>query len=282
MRFIEHGVAALLMTFGCAALPADKGPEEDAPIDDASDSFRSPIDQGELTFAAAQSAELTDTEAFHAWTFELDGSAATHLLTAPIEPGDEVDTMLYLYREGPRGWGSPIARNDDTEGSLFSAIPIRLEPGRYRVLVKGYDRTTRGRFRLTAYCDGRGCPMDTGCLFGETFEDLHGVDALEVRDAETITSSTQLTSPVERSQIVSAVQRSFRSVRTPSQAISAVDGGRVERLWLEDTRGPRSFVVYELAKEGSSFGAIFETSGTRSVATITWGVITDCSIRPHP
>ena len=66
---------------------------------------------------------------------------------------------MYLYRQGDRGWGRYIARNDDTWGiGYFSRIEESLGAGVYRVLIKGYSRWTEGPFALDATCDGAGCP----------------------------------------------------------------------------------------------------------------------------
>ena len=180
----------ILLVVGCAPVGAiDKGPEEDAPLDGALDSFRSPTDHGPLVLGSSVTAEITAAEAFHAWTFELTGEAAVTLRTGPGESGRVVDTMLYLYREGPRGWGSYLVRNDDHGGTLFSAISRTLPGGRYRALVKGYDRLSRGPFTLVAECAGAGCPAATeGCLFGATFGDVGTVNGVVIGNQDTITS----------------------------------------------------------------------------------------------
>ncbi|HJL28772.1 MAG TPA: DVUA0089 family protein, partial [Polyangiaceae bacterium LLY-WYZ-15_(1-7)] len=153
--------AVLLAGLGlqaCAAQPAAKGDEEAAPLMGALDSFRSPTLQGELPFGEPAPAAIRDDARFHAWDFALDGAASVRLVTGPVDGGGETDTVVYLYREGPRGWGSTIAKNDDAPGTFFSDLAVELEAGTYRVLVKGYSRWTRGPFELLGLCEGAGCP----------------------------------------------------------------------------------------------------------------------------
>ena len=136
-----------LLAPACMASPeaADKGVEEDVPLDGKLDSFRNPTDHGRIGFDRPEVAELTADAGFHAWTFNLEAEADVLLRTDLAMPGGRnVDTVLYLYREGSRGFGRAITSNDDAPGTLFSAVSRRLEAGRYRVLVKGYTQRTDG------------------------------------------------------------------------------------------------------------------------------------------
>ena len=135
----------------------DPGPEELAPVDGKADSFRNPTEHGDLRFGNASTASITDEEMFHSWTFELTGDADVSL--AIQDAAQNLDTVMYLYRRdaGSELWGSYIARNDDANGSMLSAIEKSLNAGQYRVLIKGYKEYHRGRFSLVASCDGRGC-----------------------------------------------------------------------------------------------------------------------------
>lgn len=81
--------------------------------------------------------------------------------------GADVDTVRYLHREGATGWGRALTSNDDSVGSLFSAISRNLVAGQYRVLVKGYVRPsssqkrvcsrTRGVSTSARYCASHWC-----------------------------------------------------------------------------------------------------------------------------
>jgi hypothetical protein len=268
-----------LLAMACAA-PVAKDPElaeEDAPIDGAFDSLRSPTDHGALTLAMTTAAEITRDERVHAWTFELFGQASVAVATEEDTDGTEVDTVLYLYREGPRGWGRYIARNDDANG-LFSALSRSLDVGRYRVAVKGYDGLVRGPFLLSSDCSGVGCPSATAsCLFGTSFSEL-GTGRVEVLGRDELRAASPL-DPVQEQQVVLAVQQSSHTdVSTPAEAFERVDQNVIQRLWLLDAEGQRAFVAYEYGAGDSSYGAIFVRASTTIVARIHDGDLEDCSV----
>ena len=143
---------------GCMEDAADKGPEDAVPTDGKLDSFARPTDHGAIGFATNAEATLTPAGKYHTWTFALTGAAQVHLYTHPsLTSRQMVDTVLYLYKRGPNGWGSYVARNDDDGTNIFSSLVRDLGAGEYRLLVKGYAAGTRGPFAVTAECTGAGC-----------------------------------------------------------------------------------------------------------------------------
>src|SRR5690242_8547509 len=108
-------LCAFLVLSACAADEAGKGPEAGTELlgdDGKADSHQNPTDHGQLSFGVAQKASLAASAGFHAWQFEVYGDAHIVASTGPQKPkGKELDTVLYLYRQGPNGWGSYIARN---------------------------------------------------------------------------------------------------------------------------------------------------------------------------
>src|SRR5690349_9430990 len=108
-----------------------KGPE-DAPLGDLEDldpakddSFQNPTEHGALAYDVAARATLSRTARFHAWEFDvlLPGQTPTAIALGPqTASGATVDTVVYLYKRQANGrWGSYIAKNDDANGSLWSA-----------------------------------------------------------------------------------------------------------------------------------------------------------------
>jgi hypothetical protein len=153
---------------GCAAVPEfDKGNADPAPIEGAADSALTVIDHGSLVFSTSSTGTLGPAGQVHAWTFELFGPATLAIRTLPPREGaPEVDTILSVFRQTDGGWGEPIFTNDDSSGTLWSAISSSLEAGTYRVLVRGYRRTATGDFGLIAECEGAGCESQldaSGC-----------------------------------------------------------------------------------------------------------------------
>jgi hypothetical protein len=139
-----------------------KGPEDDAlgsyeDNDAKADSFRNPTEHGELLFGVPQSAALTDDSGFHSWDFELSDDALVSLETL-ISPN--LDTVMYLYKWNPdaMSYGRFKFKNDDANANtVASALVKSLDAGRYRVLVKGFKRSLRGSFDVSANCEGPGC-----------------------------------------------------------------------------------------------------------------------------
>lgn len=255
------------------------GEEEEAPVDGAFDSFRNPTDLGELRLGESTRGELTRDARYLAWTFELNGDAEVSLSTGDAGAG-EVDTVAYLYREGERGWGRYIARNDDADGSLFSRITRSLGAGRYRILVKGYSTRTVGAFALASICEGPGCPVTvepTACLFGASFGELE--TRVNVTNRQTLNAAWPFIDS-QRAQIVIALQQSSHTdVTTVEEAFMRVDGGVIETWWLYDEAGARSFTAFTYGAGDNLYGAIFFGQTTTLVASIRDGFYEGCTVR---
>jgi len=156
-------LALTLLGSGCAPLDLDKTSESDQldidPDDVRADSLLNPLDHGELSFEAPNAAQI-GPQRYHAWQFTLTGEANLELRTAAADAaGPEVDTVLALYRRRADGrWGAAIARNDDDGGRLWSRVALLASDGEYRVIVRGYARSTTGPFAVLGACAGEGCP----------------------------------------------------------------------------------------------------------------------------
>jgi len=152
-----------LLGAACAPVGLDKTSEADqldVDLDDVpADSLLRPLDHGELSFEAPNAAQI-GPQRYHAWQFTLTGEASVEVRTAPAAPGGpDVDTVLALYRRRADGrWGAAIARNDDHDTSVWSRVELGLTEGEYRVIVRGYARTTTGPIAVLGACAGAGCP----------------------------------------------------------------------------------------------------------------------------
>ncbi|MFN0248820.1 MAG: hypothetical protein ACKV2T_18165 [Kofleriaceae bacterium] len=253
------GLAVVLAVAGCLGSSDDKGTEEPLPDESAADSFRSPTEQGGIEFGVPAIARLTAAERYHAWTFELSGSARVDMTTSYAVLGQHrVDTVLYLYKEGTTGWGSYVARNDDYGSTVYSQLVRELGAGRYRVLVKGYAATTRGRFKLTTNCTGEGCVAT--CLFGDTPTEMLGAGFSSLSFTR-IESASGLSAALQE-QVVAAARLADSTVMTPAAAIAL--GGFVERSEIiRDVTGtPYALITVPV---GGTTGALFR-GGTTTVA----------------
>ncbi|MDX2088705.1 MAG: hypothetical protein SFX73_12690 [Kofleriaceae bacterium] len=258
----------------------EKGPEEELPEDGKDDSFYRPTDHGALELGVPVTSAITDAEKFHAWTFELDGDASIDLVTSYAVRGQRrTDTVLYLYKEGPNGWGSYIARNDDYGSTTYSRIQRTLTAGRYRALVKGHLASTRGRFALTASCDGAGCAG--GCLFGETYNDVATAPGVQTLNANQITAATLgwLSGEAQQMLVRAVQQSSHTDVTTPEEALSRVDQGVVNVTWLYEDAAQRSFLAFEYGAGDNSYGAIFEKESEAMVSSIHDGDLLQCTVQ---
>lgn len=282
-------IALAASPLAAACLAEDKGEEEALPEalpeDGKDDSFRKPTEKGPLAWGEPGFSELTATERYHAWTFELSGDARVDLTTSYAVRGQRrVDTVLYLYKEGPTGWGSYSARNDDYGDTLYSKLVRDLGPGRYRALVKGYAATTMGRFRLTGTCEGAGCappaPPAGACLFGDVYGDLFDHGLLQILNQNEITiDRLSWLGPDDQARLVVAVQQSAHTdVTTPAEALGRVDQGVVNVTWLAEPAARRSFVAFEYGAGDNSYGAIFDKVSGALVARIQDGDLVDCAV----
>jgi hypothetical protein len=277
---MSAGLTALCFASAChspdepSATGTRDGPNESV------DALRTVHEHGALAFPSWTPTTLSQAEPVHAWTFELSAAASIALRTEASSEGD-VDTVLSLYREGPRGWGPAIARNDDVADSVLSALSRRLKAGRYRVVAKGYDARSIGTFILASECDGAGCPRSAPeCLFGASFYELVHGEGREVTIAseEQITSAAQLHEDIARSQLVLAVQQSSHTdVATAAEALARVDQQTVRRLLLVDLSGERTYTAYEYGAGDNSYGAIFVEGTLDIAASIHDGDFLNCT-----
>ena len=281
-------IGAIAVGFGLGSCAVDdKGTEsyvsgDDLEAEGKDDSFRSPTYVGPLAWDEPNLSEITATEQYLAWTFELSAEAQVELTTGYAVRGQRrVDTVLYLYKEGPTGWGANIARNDDYGSTVYSQLSRNLGPGRYRALVKGYASSTRGRFKLVGTCEGAGCaPAVASCLFGETYRDLFDQPGLVIDNQNEITATTlDRLGPDDQQRLVVAVQQSSHTdVTTPLEAIGRVDQGLVNVTWFRDATGRRSFIAFEYGAGDNSYGAIFDRITGVLEARIGDGDLGGCSI----
>jgi len=205
--------------------------EADTPLDGAFESFRAPIDHGEVTFGAIQTATFTPDDEAHTWTFAVTDTVAIDAFTDLVPKHSGVDTVLYLYEKSPDGWGSYIARDDDDGRLEWSSIEGSLGAGDYRVLVKGYSSSEHGGFELEVDCTGAGCARSTNCLFGASAAAIQTLDQLAV-------TTTTFTSPVgidelDRGRVVLALHESIDTeVATIDDAFAAVDDQMIQLIEL--------------------------------------------------
>jgi hypothetical protein len=150
---------------GCAG-DEGKGEEENIfdQYEEKADSFRQPTEHGQLVFGLSQDVELTEDHLYHAWDFTLAEQASVSIETVLVTAN--LDTVMYLYRFNPETerFGRYIARNDDADSdTVASRISRDLEAGDYRILVKGFKTSFRGRFQVEATCEGAGCAASGDC-----------------------------------------------------------------------------------------------------------------------
>ncbi len=292
MRRVLSASISLLFTasaFG-ACITDDKGDEDDelGAFDDIGkgDTLRTPTDHGAVTAGTPATSRLTAANGFHAWDFTVYGAAAAPV-TLQLGPqttgGAEVDTVLYLYRQKADGtWGAYIARNDDAGDSYWSALAKSLTPGHYRLVVKGYKRTTYGKFAVALGCGGDACsePAPLECAFGATPTDITWPRF--VRGGWTALSPGANFSATEQAQIVRALQASSHTdVTTVAEAFAAADGGVINRQPLRDDIAIRTYYFYEYGAGDNSYGAIFPDTSTTPAAEVHDGDIAECVVPPQ-
>ncbi len=149
--------ALLFCLLAGLATPACVGDSVGSDSSYSTDSFSNPTEHGVLQFGMANQAEFTNSNRYHAWTFELTGEADVALTTELL--AQNLDSVMYLYKKGESGsWGSYIDKNDDHGESLASRVSRQLDAGSYRVKIKAAKQLMRGSFSLNGSCDGPGCP----------------------------------------------------------------------------------------------------------------------------
>lgn len=274
----------LAVTTTVACLEDDKGPEEEAAPDfGKEDSFRKPTEHGFIIFGIPENAVLTEAEHFHAWNFELTGDATVDMVTSYSVRGQRrTDTVLYLYKEGPRGWGSYIARNDDYGNTTYSKLTRSLAAGKYRALVKGHLASTTGKFQLSVNCTGDGCtPPPPTCLFGDAYWQLAENPVIEINLRTKITPAnlSTLSAEQQRRLVVAVQQSSHTDVTTPEEALDRVDQDEVNLTYISEPAGRRQFAAYEYGAGDNSYGAFFDNVTGELVSSIHDGDLENCTVR---
>jgi hypothetical protein len=259
-----------------------KGPEEDElSADGKDDSFRKPTNHGILEFGEKATSVLTATERFHAWVFELSDTATVDLVTTYALRGQRrTDTVMYLYREDPfDGWGAYIARNDDYGDTTYSRLTRELIPGRYRIIVKGHDSETTGKFGVQASCNGPGCAK--GCLFGTTYAELKTAPALSLVGGVDITAANldTLSDDVKELLVRAVHESSWTDVTTAAEAVDRVDQGEVNVDWYHEPVANRTFVAIEYGAGDNSYGAVFEKQTGVRATSIHDGDLYNCAVQ---
>ncbi|MEJ7600990.1 MAG: hypothetical protein WKG01_24000 [Kofleriaceae bacterium] len=268
----------LAALFGCD--DGGKPPEDDVPVDGKLDSFPSPTYHGDLPFSTAAVGRLTADEGFHTWTFQLSAPAQIHAFTSRVPHEKSIDTVLYLYKLGPNGWGPYVARNDDDGRNQWSSIDRDLETGQYRLLVKGHTRALRGKFNLTADCTGDGCAPPAGCLFGDTYNDIRENPLLAPAYSK-VTSPVGL-SDLDKQRVIIAVQQSSHTdVTTVEEAFERVDQHEFNFVRIYEPAGARTFTAIEYGAGDNSYGAIFYWDTTDLVSSIHDGDLEGCTVEPE-
>jgi hypothetical protein len=260
----------------------DKGNEEDPPIDGDSelkaDSLRTPTEHGALVFGQAQTASLTGSNAFHAWTFSLQSNASVRIATSK-SGSRNVDTVMYLYKKTGTSWGRYIARNDDATGTKFSAIEKSLAAGEYRVIVKGFASSSSGPFAINATCSGSGCAPANVCLFGSMFHELDTIAAVTVTGRSVAKTPAEL-STLDQQRFIAAVQESAHTdVVTVEQAFAAVDQNEVNLVRIYEPAAARTYTAFEFGAGDDSYGAIFYWNTATKVAAIHDGDYQRCTVK---
>lgn len=281
MRVATLAVLAITL----AACTDDKGPEEELELIDEEgkeDSLRKPTDHGDIAFDAAAHSALTEVERHHAWTFTLHGDADLTMTTSYSVLGQRrTDTVLYLYKWGPTGWGSYVARNDDHASTTYSQLIRRLGAGRYRMIVKGHAEATRGKFKLTAGCRGAGCvappPVTDVCLLPEDYGAMRRDPNIFLMDDRVITAAAQLDA-AEAEQVLFALRRVYGEVASIDAGLAMADDDRVNyRVYLHGGTNT-DLTVVELGAGDTSVGAIFYGRSLQLAGEISDLFIVDCTL----
>jgi hypothetical protein len=283
---MHRRIISALLT--CSALACGPTPEQDAPRTLQASDFLSarpgdPAVPIPIVLGDSLAAQLTRNTPRHTVSFALPYPARVSLHTQRGQSdGSDVDTMLTLYGLDDEGVRRLVAHNDDDAfGTVFSALALTLQAGRYELEVRGYRVRTRGPFTLVTTCQGAGCPAPAPpCLFGAVFSELRDHARLELLSETQIERADQLVDERERAQLVLAVQQSSHTdVRTPSEALARVDQQRVRRMYLQGHDDARRFTVFEYGVGDSSYGAIFASDALTVLASIHDGDLLDCSVR---
>lgn len=296
-------VAALGGLVGCASTDASdptKPAEAEAPVDGKLDGLTL-IEHGPLEFhredgmltarptlivaVATDNDELNRQRRAHAWEFSLSEEADISLaMTAPSSVTNELDTVMYLYRQSSNGnWGRYIRRNDDdasnTRSPYLSGIDEGgLQSGRYRIVIKGYNRNENGEFGLKAICTGAGCVLATEntCWEDQEVTFVQENPRYEYNDGTPITESVRPNSLLT-SQILIAVRNHAAllgdnvTIDSVADAREYVDRGSLQQWSFRDTETERMLTVIDFTMGDTVVGSVFDSGTEHIVATVNDG-----------
>jgi hypothetical protein len=112
------------------------------------------------------------------------------------------------------------------------------------------------------------------CLFGTSYHDLFTArDDLRIVAREPLRADTPLT-PLGRKQVVRAVKPQHR-VHSVAQAFAAVANHQIDRVFVWDPAGRRSFVAYQYDGED---GVLFPRDSLEVVASMHQGALHGCRV----
>ncbi len=269
-----------LLGSACAPVGLDKTSEADqldVDLDDVpADSLLRPLDHGVLSFEAPNAAQI-GPQRYHAWQFTLTGEASVEVLTTATESGGPaVDTVLALYRRRADGrWGSAIARNDDHGSSVWSRVELALGAGEYRVIVRGYARTTMGPMAVLGACAGEGCPRTEpapieGC-HPRIAEAIRACHAGWLSDPDFDASSTTPAELMRQCADAEVVAPAWDALCLAADAPRAICGENIEAFSGDHLVLCRHELVGELLDGTCVFGARYrDVFGTDVPLVVRW------------
>lgn len=287
---IMTNMAVVLALTGMSACTAnvsstEKAADEvDAPVDGKLDGvsivehdgfhFGDPTPDGE--YHSGDEAELSSNARSHSWMFTLSADAEISVETRGHSArANEVDTVMYLYKRTESGsWGRYLRRNDDANAdTVFSVVDDSLGAGTYRIVVKGYDRSSVGRFDIAATCTGEGCEQaEAPQLCGENLDFLLAGDVLIANDNYSIRANSQV-SEMLGDQIVRAVRQSVRTsrpIRTWQEALALADANSMSVTPLVEAATGRDLVEITFYISRSIKGALFYADSSDLFAQIVF------------
>lgn len=248
-----------MTALGVAACAGDDGVgSESADVD----SFASPTNHGVLQFGVPNAAEFTDSNRFHAWTFELSAEADVDLSTQLIT--QNLDSVMYLYKKGESGWGSNIKKNDDHDGQLSSRITATLGEGEYLVKIKAAKTALRGAFSLTGQCAGAGCPEAVGGECATPSPDLPSTSGFTTACAQTfydIVTTPAGPAPESCNALEEAAVGYYKDYWDDIYSYEEMSGGEEPYTSITHHPGVGTVVGVDLGGDEDSMNYVFDMAG---------------------
>jgi len=285
-----HKLLALLLSsatlLGCVT--DDRGEEFDPPTAEGKDdSQRSPTDHGVLAFNVAQTATISADAGFHAWQFDVTGDAQIDAWTTYALLGQRrVDTVLYLYQQragvngGPATWGPYIARNDNDGSRTYSRIKRTLGAGRYRLLVKGYAASTRGRFAIELGCNGSCTAPTEICELPAAFTDFRNNPLYAQNGERYINAATELEG-TEAAQALAALRFVYddntSQIADLAAGLALVDQGSLRVVYLMHLGTNTDLTAIEFGAGDTSVGLLFYGNSLVRAGEISDSQLENCN-----